>query len=124
MDKVLKLEQEMEKLNDSLVSIEDILAKLNENIKKLNIGIYGDKENDHIGVIERQRQLEDRIFQLETKLRNQESNNKKQEAIDNAKKDLKINWWNIIKWVAGLITQGAIYYLIFKGILQPTDGLK
>jgi predicted nuclease with TOPRIM domain len=124
MDKVLKLEQEMEKLNDSLVSIEDILAKLNENIKKLNIGIYGDKENDHIGVIERQRQLEDRIFQLEKKLRNQEDNDRKEQAIIVAKKDLKVNWWNIIKWVAGFIGQGVIWYLIFKGILQPTDGLK
>jgi hypothetical protein len=119
-----QIEKEMEAINKSLADITDILGKLNENVKKVSFGLYGDKDNDQIGIIEKQRSLENRILDIEKRLAANDLVNEKQNAAIDAERDLKVNWWNIIKWVGGFIAQGVIWYLIFKGILQPSDGLK
>jgi hypothetical protein len=117
MDKIDQLEKEMAQVNKSLEIIEGNLETLLRNVDKINVGLYGDEKNDHPGVIER-------LKELERRMNEKDIIDKEQTAGINARKELKITWWTILKIVGGIIGSGVAWYLVFKGSIGADNLLK
>lgn len=108
-EQINKLESTVGEIKSKLDGLHDILARLNENIKTMNVGLYGDEKNNHIGVIERQKMLEDKISFLERKIVEIEKINKEQDTLIKAKKNVFMMIFEGVKWI-------SLIYLVAKGV--------
>lgn len=67
-EQINKLENRVKNIEETLSDQLDIMSSMNEELKKLNRGIYGDKENQTLGLIDRQHEDEKRLENLELRV--------------------------------------------------------
>lgn len=72
-EQINKLENRIKDIETSLEKQLDIMASMNEELKKITRGIYGDKENQTKGLIERQLDDEKKLLELEKRVGDLES---------------------------------------------------
>lgn len=108
--KIDKLEKRMEILEGKVDNTLEVLGEMNEELKKLNRGIYGDKDNKTAGLIERQeaderqlRNLEDRVSDIE-----------KVKTVEKVKKDTVGSILEKALKVFGVI---MMIYLVLKNVI-------
>ncbi len=117
------LKKEMEDITVTLAVIEKSLKELNESVRRMNTGLYGDEVNDHIGVIERQKTLEDRLRNLEGRLDSMDKNRIEQLAAKTAEKEQRVNWMYWGKIIFRIVVEMIIIYMVIKGTMT-IDKLK
>lgn len=106
-------DQQFTTLEETVSKIGETLLSMNGKLDKISLGIYGDKENNHIGLIEKQVKLETEFKSEVDLLKKQiEVINRKNEEQDiaiKAKKNLWVKIIEIAKWV-------GLAYLVGKGM--------
>ncbi len=109
------------------IDVKDIIRSLDsliELVQEMNKGLYGDPKNKHVGVIEKQAEMEKEIEGLRKDIEGINRRNIELDIILKAKKTFKdeaINWGQrLVAW----IMQGLVLYAIFKGILGVDALLK
>lgn len=120
-EQINKLEERIEKIEERMSDQYDILSSMNEELKRINRGIYGDKDNQTDGLIDRQRIDEKRLLELEDRVKNIEKNinekvagiegNIKQEDIKKTTTQellKKIKEWGVVIIIGFLILKDII----------------
>lgn len=106
----------------------EIRTRLDEVLKllhKMNIGLYGDFENKHIGVIEKQEILsaelkkikEEDIERINEEIEKIKLKNYEQDISIKAKQDFKYEMGNILKLIISIIIQTVAVLAVIKGII-------
>lgn len=107
---ISNLEERMQVLEKKVDNTLDVLGEMNEELKKLNRGIYGDKDNKTPGLIERQEADEKKLEDLEKRVFGIEENNKK----GNIKKDIVDSFAQKSIKIFGII---MMIYLLLKDVV-------
>jgi hypothetical protein len=102
-------DQQFKTLEETVSQIGETLSSMNGKLDKISLGIYGDKENNHIGLIEKQIKLEAEVILLKQQIFEINKKNEEQDIAIKAKKNLLSKGVEIAKWV-------GLAYLVFKGI--------
>lgn len=114
-----KLEKDINGVKIDIRDVKDQLNKLIILIEAMNRGLYGDEENDHIGVIDRQKLLDKEVQDLKKEILDIHKKNIEQDialqAKNTIKNDLVEKGKDIIAWVIKIIVAIAIY----KGTIGP-----
>lgn len=61
----MTLEERVEELDNGMKDILKVLGEMNEQLKTINSGLYGDIKNRTVGVIQKQEDLEKRMYAME-----------------------------------------------------------
>lgn len=107
MDPLLK---DIKQLEKDVNEIKDLLKSMSSDMKKINIGLYGDEDNDVIGLIKERKLINDKIAALEKKIENIEKINSDQDIAIKAKGGLMDK---LIKIAGGV----AFAYLMLKDVI-------
>jgi len=67
-EQINKLEGRIENIEEKMGSQLELMGAMNEELKRLNRGLYGDKDNQTKGLIERQQDDEKRLLDLEKRV--------------------------------------------------------
>jgi len=114
-----KLEKDINGVKIDIRDVKDQLNKLITLVEAMNRGLYGDEENDHIGVIDRQKLLDKEVQDLKKEILDIHKKNIEQDialqAKNTIKNDLVEKGKDIIAWVIKIIVAIAIY----KGTIGP-----
>lgn len=114
-----KLEKDINGVKIDIRDVKDQLDKLIILIEAMNRGLYGDEENDHIGVIDRQKLLDKEVQDLKKEILDIHKKNIEQDialqAKNTIKNDLVEKGKDIIAWGIKIIVAIAIY----KGTIGP-----
>lgn len=119
-EQINKLEDRIESIEGKMGSQLELMGAMNEELKRLNRGLYGDKDNQTKGLIERQQDDEKRLLGLEIRVAEIEkafvkdiSDIKDINKIADVKK-------NTVKEVLVVIKEWGIVILIALLILKDT----
>jgi hypothetical protein len=100
-------------LEATVKEIGETLSSMNTKLDKISLGIYGDKENNHLGLIEKQIKLENKleteVKDLKDQINEIKKKNEEQDIAIKAKKNLWVKIIEVAKWV-------GLAYLVGKGI--------
>lgn len=114
-----KLEKDINGVKTDIRDVKDQLNKLITLVETMNRGLYGDEENDHIGVIDRQKFLDKEVQDLKKEILDIHKKNIEQDIAlqtkNTIKNDLIEKGKDIIAWVIKIVVAIAIY----KGTIGP-----
>lgn len=114
-----KLEKDINGVKIDIRDVKDQLNKLITLVEAMNRGLYGDEENNHIGVIDRQKLLDKEVQDLKKEILDIHKKNIEQDIALQTKKTIKNDLVeagkDIIAWVIKIIVAIAIY----KGTIGP-----
>lgn len=100
-------------LEETVKEIGETLSSMNGKLDKISLGIYGDKENNHLGLIEKQIKLESEFKSevdiLKKQIAEINKKNEEQDIAIKAKKNLLTKAIEIAKWI-------GLAYLVAKGV--------
>lgn len=129
-----KLDSTIAKLDSTIVKLDNTIVKLdntrkitedtNDRVKKIEIGLFGDSELEHKGIIERQRATEDRLLLVEDRTTAIEQVNDKQEVSINAKKQYEDTWEQNLKRVFWGLLVAILLVLLISGKVGISDIIK
>lgn len=111
-----KLEKEVSGIKDDVILIKESLQEILSLQQQMNIGLYGDTKNNHVGVIEKQKELEAKINELNNIV---DEYNKKQHIQDLAEKTkstVNTTWLYWGKKIIEIILQVAVVVIMMKGL--------
>ena len=114
---ISKVEKDVNDINKKVDTILSIL-------QKMDVGLYGDEKNKHIGVIEKQILLEREIIELKQQIEDIHKKSSDQDIAINTKKSTKSEWIEFVKELIKWLINGTIVYLVFKGVLGPDAALQ
>lgn len=110
------MEQEVSEIKGDVSLIKESLQEILTLQQQMNFGLYGDPKNNHVGVIEKQKELQKKINELNLIV---DEYNKKQDKIDLAEKTkgtVNTTWLYWGRKVIEIILQVIVVYLMFKGM--------
>lgn len=120
-EKVTRLETE---LRMDIEGIKSDLKKLINLVDKMNVGLYGDEENNHVGVIDRQKYLEKRIDSLVQRIEEIEKKNVEQDVSILAKKQVNNSWMEWGKVILQAVINVIVILAVLKGLIGADALLK
>ena len=104
-DHISKLETDISEVKEQLIHLIDLVEEMNK-------GLYGDEKNDHIGVIKRQRMLNEDVRLLKEEIVLIHKKNLEQDIALQAKKTFKSDSLSVIKEIVHWgITIFMLYYI-------------
>lgn len=121
------LESRMDDIEGKVDSTLDVLSKMNEKLKKLDhieLGLFGDMQIGHLGVIKKQVFLEDKILDLQKKIEALEKISEVKIIEGKTQRNLKGYWFGIAKQVIQTLINVLMFYLLYRGILSPDAFIK
>jgi len=111
-------------LEDRLGQVEEILTNMDKKLSKIDMGLFGDASINYVGVIDKQKQLEEKLNLLNREIEEIKKKNTEQDISIGAKKSLKETVWSIGRSVAQMLINLLMFYLIYKGIIGPDAMIK
>jgi len=114
MSDVTELEQRMQHM-------EKILAEIGKKVNRIEQGIFGDDDIDHVGIIDRVKKLEDEVKQIRQVNDNQEIEiQTKKNVTDNIVIWLQRTFWGgAVLLVVMLLLTGKIGFLdLIRGLMD------
>jgi hypothetical protein len=122
--KIDKLEEQVEQINKTLLKFSENLVDIKKNMIKINTGLYGDDENDHIGVIAKQRRFESEIEHLKSEIQMIKDINTFQDTQIKAKKSLLLNISGTGKMILQIIINIIVTIAVLRGLIDIDALLK
>lgn len=120
-DRMKNLEDRIESIEKQFGSQIEIMSSINEEMKRISRGLYGDKDNQTKGLIDRQREDEERLANLEARIADIEktwngeiSTLKEKQATEVLKKDTlmdlvkKVKDWAITILIITLVLKNVV----------------
>jgi len=117
-------ERDLEKMKSKIEVIQATLDELVDLVKEMNKGLYGDKKNNHAGVIDRQIKQEAQIEILREEITLIHTKNKEQDIAIDAKKDVRNKLVETFKLIAWIVVNAIVSYAIFRGTVGADALLK
>ncbi len=119
--RLASLDSRIEEIEKQFGSQIEIMSSINEEMKRISRGLYGDKDNQTKGLIERQREdegrladLERRIAEIEKGINNEIINIKNKNSAEELKKNTLMDFLKKIKeWGITIL----IIILVFKNVV-------
>ena len=121
---ITKVENDVIEIKAKMNGLEEKVDAILKLVEKMDAGLYGDRVNRHIGVIDRQAELEQAVTKINQEIAEIHKKNSDQDIEIRTKKSFKSelveHGKELFKW--GL--NAFIIYLILKGVLGPDTLLK
>lgn len=111
-------EQHIENLENKMSEVEERLSQLVILMEKMNKGLYGDEENDHIGVIARQKIFNQEIDILKQEIKDIHQKNIEQDIALQTKKGIRSDLYEAGKEIISFVIKAILLVGILKGFVD------
>lgn len=127
----MAIERELKTMQDEIASmkgtlkwIKDHVGEVGDLVKKMSFGLYGDPENEQPGLIQKEKNIEERMAVIESEIRRINEKDREQDVAIGAKKEQAKDWVKYAKMVARWIIEIIIIIAILKGVVDKDALLK
>lgn len=107
-------------VNDINKKVDTILSL----VQKMDVGLYGDEKNKHLGVIEKQSLLEKEIDELKDQIEAIIKKRSEEDIATITKKSFKLEVIDYTKELGKWLIKAIVVYFVLKGTLNPEALLK